>query len=54
MALRGQINRRGTAGANQFGWCGVIGGHRLGAGSYVLIATLLGGIAKHVSLKLLG
>lgn len=53
VALRGQIAETGTADANQFTWCGVIGGHRLGPGSYVLIATPLGGTAKQVSFKLL-
>ena len=53
VALHGQIQETGTAGANQFTWGGVVGGHRLGAGSYVLMATPLGGATKRVSFKLL-
>ena len=53
VTLRGQIAETGTAGAHQFTWGGVIDGHRLGPGSYVLIATPLGGTAKQVSFKLL-
>ena len=53
VALRGQIAQTGATGANQFTWGGVIGGDRLAPGSYVLIATPLGGTAKQVSFKLL-
>jgi hypothetical protein len=53
VALRGQIRETRNAGASQFTWGGVIGGHRLGPGSYVLIATPLGGTAKQVRFKLL-
>jgi hypothetical protein len=53
VALSGRIAATGTAGANQFTWGGVIGDHPLGPGSYILIATPLGGIAKQVSFKLL-
>jgi 6-phosphogluconolactonase (cycloisomerase 2 family) len=53
VARRGQITETGTAGADQFAWRGVIGGHRLGPGSFVLLATPLGGTAKQVSFKLL-
>ena len=42
----------GNAGADQFTWGGVIGGHRLGPGRYTLIATPLGGTAKQLSFKL--
>ncbi len=53
VALRGQIAAAGTAGANQFTWGGVIGGRPLAPGSYILIATPLGGTVKQVSFKLL-
>lgn len=53
VALRGRVAQTGNAGANQFTWGGVIGGRRLGLGSYVLIATPLGGTGKQVSFKLL-
>jgi Lactonase, 7-bladed beta-propeller len=52
VALRGQIGETGNAGADQFTWGGVIGGHRLGPGRYTLIATPLGGTAKQLSFKL--
>jgi DNA-binding beta-propeller fold protein YncE len=53
VALRGQIVQTGNAGANQFTWGGVIGGHRLGLGSYVLLATPLGGTGKQGNFTLL-
>jgi len=53
VAPRGQIAESGTAGAHRFTWGGVIDGHRLGPGRYVLIATPLGGAAKQVSFNLL-
>jgi 6-phosphogluconolactonase (cycloisomerase 2 family) len=51
--LRGQFVRTGNAGANQFTWGGVIGGHRLGLGTYVLVATPLGGTGKHGNFTIL-
>ncbi len=52
-ALRGQLAQTGEAGANRFIWGGMIDGVRLGPGSYVLIATPLGGIAEQVGFKVL-
>lgn len=52
--VRGKIVKRGKAGANKFVWNGMIGGHALAAGKYVLTASPSGGAPKATKFKLTG
>jgi len=52
--LRGTISQAGAAGANTLAWRGKVAGHKIGAGSYWLIATPSGGEARRVAIKILG
>lgn len=53
-ALRGRIVKNGAAGENGFVWNGKIAGHRLGPGTYQLLATPTGGKPRSATFKLAG
>jgi hypothetical protein len=50
--LRGKITRASTRGANHFTFNGKIGGHKLRAGSYQLVATPAGGKPRKAGFKI--
>ena len=54
VAIHGQIKKTGKAGVNGFTFNGVIGGHKLGPGSYQLIATPSGGTPRKTTFRIVG